>query len=56
MSLLVHFPHRLGGNPICKAISNGCPNHEFIVCGNPSPNETYPQQNCGYNSSEPNII
>jgi hypothetical protein len=56
MSLWVHFPHRLGGNPICKAISNGCPNNEFIVYDNPSQNEIYPQLNCRNNSSQPLII
>lgn len=55
ISLRVHYPCRLGGNPICKAISNGCPNNEFIVYDNPSQNEFYPQLNCRYNSSQPFI-
>ncbi|CAM6080063.1 unnamed protein product [Sphagnum tenellum] len=51
----INSPVLLGGNPICKAISNGCPNNEFIVYDNPSQNEFYPQLNCRYNSSQPFI-
>jgi Leucine-rich repeat (LRR) protein len=52
-----YSPVLLGGNPICKAISNGCPNNEFIVYDNPSQNENFdPQLNCRYNSSQPFII
>ncbi|KAH9544945.1 hypothetical protein CY35_12G021600 [Sphagnum magellanicum] len=52
-----YSPVLLGGNPICKAISNGGPNNEFIVYDNPSQNENfYPQLNCRYNSSQPFII
>ncbi|CAM6012091.1 unnamed protein product, partial [Sphagnum balticum] len=52
----IYSPVLLGGNPICKAISNGSPNNEFIVHDNPSQNEFYPQLNCRYNSSQPFII
>jgi hypothetical protein len=51
----IYSPVLLGGNQICKAISNGCPNNEFIVYDNPSQNEFYPQLNCRYNSSQPFI-